>query len=241
MGNIIKVGMADLNVCKAPDGLTTLGLGSCIGLTLYDPVTKIGGMVHYMLPDSTKVSNNSNKAKFADTGIDELLKKVIAAGASKTRLVAKIAGGAKMFEVSGLSDVGNIGARNAEAAKKILKEKGIRMAVATSSSPELYEPALKKNGIYEYFKAFVTVSEVKRGKGFPDIYEKAAEKLSLPPETCVVYEDILAGIRGAKMGGFAAVGVYDRSGEGNRAKMEQEADRYVTSFKELMNGGDSFF
>ena len=72
MGNIIKVGMADLNVCKAPDGLTTLGLGSCIGLTLYDPVTKIGGMVHYMLPDSTKVSNNSNKAKFADTGIDEL-------------------------------------------------------------------------------------------------------------------------------------------------------------------------
>lgn len=76
---------------------------------------------------------------------------------------------------------------------------------------------------------------------FPDIYEKAAEKLSLPPETCVVYEDILTGIRGAKMGGFAAVGVYDRSGEGNRAKMEQEADRYVTSFKELMNGGDSFF
>ena len=241
MGNIIKVGMADLNVCKAPDGLTTLGLGSCIGLTLYDPVTKIGGMVHYMLPDSTKVSNNSNKAKFADTGIDELLEKVIAAGASRSRLVAKIAGGAKMFEVSGLSDVGNIGARNAEAAKKILKEKGIRMAVATSSSPELYEPALKRNGIYEYFKAFVTVSEVKRGKGFPDIYEKAAEKLSLPPETCVVYEDILAGIRGAKMGGFAAVGVYDRSGEGNRAKMEQEADRYVTSFKELMNGGDSFF
>ena len=117
MGNIIKVGMADLNVCKAPDGLTTLGLGSCIGLTLYDPVTKIGGMVHYMLPDSTKVSNNSNKAKFADTGIEELLKKVIAAGASKTRLVAKI----------GLSDVGNIGARNAEAAKKILKEKGIRL------------------------------------------------------------------------------------------------------------------
>ncbi len=114
MGNIIKVGMADLNVCKAPDGLTTLGLGSCIGLTLYDPVTKIGGMVHYMLPDSTKVSNNSNKAKFADTGIEELLKKVIAAGASKTRLVAKIAGG-------------NIGARNAEAAKKILKEKGIRL------------------------------------------------------------------------------------------------------------------
>lgn len=90
MGNIIKVGMADLNVCKAPDGLTTLGLGSCIGLTLYDPVTKIGGMVHYMLPDSTKVSNNSNKAKFADTGIEELLKKVIAAGQVRQGLLPRL-------------------------------------------------------------------------------------------------------------------------------------------------------
>ncbi len=127
MSEVIKVGMADLNICKAPDVITTLGLGSCIGLTFYDPVTKIGGMVHYMLPDSTKVKNNSNIAKFGDTGIEELLKRVVAAGASRTRLVAKIAGGAKMFEVSGLSDIGNIGARNAEAAKVKLKELGIRL------------------------------------------------------------------------------------------------------------------
>ena len=127
MSEVIKVGMADLNVCKAPDVITTLGLGSCIGLVFYDPVSKVGGMVHYMLPDSTKVRNNSNIAKFADTGIDELLRRVIAAGANKGRLIAMIAGGARMFEVSGLSDVGNIGARNAEAAKKILKEKGIRL------------------------------------------------------------------------------------------------------------------
>lgn len=127
MGEVIKVGMADLNICKAPNVITTLGLGSCIGLTFYDPVTKIGGMVHYMLPDSTKVKNNSNIAKFGDTGIEELLKRVVAAGASRTRLVAKIAGGAKMFEVSGLSDIGNIGARNAEAAKIKLKELGIRL------------------------------------------------------------------------------------------------------------------
>ena len=127
MGEMIKVGMADLNICKAPNVITTLGLGSCIGLTLYDPVTKIGGMVHYMLPDSTKVRNNSNIAKFGDTGIRELLNRVVAAGASRTRLVAKIAGGARMFEVSGLSEVGNIGARNAEAAKEMLKELGIRL------------------------------------------------------------------------------------------------------------------
>lgn len=127
MGQVIKVGMADLNICKAPDVITTLGLGSCIGLVFYDPVAKIGGMVHYMLPDSTQVRNNSNIAKFADTGINELLKRVIAAGANRGRLVAKIAGGAKMFEVSGLSDVGNIGARNAAAAKQMLKSLGIRL------------------------------------------------------------------------------------------------------------------
>ena len=55
MGKVIKVGMADLNICKAPDIITTIGLGSCIGLALYDPVTKVGGLVHYMLPDRKSV------------------------------------------------------------------------------------------------------------------------------------------------------------------------------------------
>ncbi len=121
----IKVGMADLNICKSPDMITTLGLGSCIGIALYDPVTKIGGLAHIMLPDSTQMRNNTNIAKFADTGIEELVKRMIAAGASKNRLVAKIAGGAKMFEVSGLSAIGNVGERNAQASKKKLKELGI--------------------------------------------------------------------------------------------------------------------
>ena len=122
MGVTIKVGMADLKLAKAPDLLTTLGLGSCIGLTLYDPVSKVGGLVHYMLPDSTKLKNNTNIAKFGDTGIRELYKQVVANGANPRRLVAKIAGGAKMFEVSGLSNVGNVGERNAEEAVLILKE-----------------------------------------------------------------------------------------------------------------------
>lgn len=124
---MIKVGMADLNIGKSPDVITTIGLGSCIGIAVYDSVTKIGGLVHIMLPDSTRMKNNSNVAKFADTGIEELIKKMTEAGASKTRMVAKIAGGARMFEVSGLSDVGNIGAKNAEASKKKLKELGIRL------------------------------------------------------------------------------------------------------------------
>ena len=127
MSEVIKVGMADLNLCRDPDIIPTLGLGSCIGIALYDPSTKIGGLAHIMLPDSTKMRNNSNIAKFADTGIEELLNRMIKAGAVKSRLVAKIAGGAKMFEVSGLSDIGNVGQRNAEASRAKLKQLGIRL------------------------------------------------------------------------------------------------------------------
>ena len=127
MNDVIRVGIADMNTCMAGDTITTIGLGSCVGIVLYERTKNIAGLVHIMLPDSTKVRNNSNIAKFGDTGIRELLKRVVAAGASKSRLIAKIAGGARMFEVSGLSDVGNIGARNAEAAKAILKELGIRL------------------------------------------------------------------------------------------------------------------
>lgn len=122
MGNLIKVGMADLQVGRSTDVLTTLGLGSCIGLTFYDPVMKIGGLVHYMLPDSTKLKNNSNIAKFGDTGIRELLRRVLQLGADQRRLVSKIAGGACMFEMAGSSALGNVGQRNAEAARIILKQ-----------------------------------------------------------------------------------------------------------------------
>ena len=97
MSEIIKVGMADLNICKSPDGLTTLGLGSCVGIAMRDPLTKVGGLAHIMLPDSTAIKDNSNLPKFADTGIVELIDQIVRAGGSKTRLVAKIAGGAQMF------------------------------------------------------------------------------------------------------------------------------------------------
>ena len=117
--------MADLKTGKNPDILTTLGLGSCIGIALWDPVTKIGGLAHVMLPDSTKIRNNSNIAKFADTGIAELVRQIEAMGVPKKRLVAKIAGGARMFEVSGSTSVGNIGEKNAIASKQKLQELGI--------------------------------------------------------------------------------------------------------------------
>ena len=127
MGNMIKVGMADLNICKAPDAITTLGLGSCIGVVLYDMRTKICGMVHIMLPDSTAIKTNDNPAKFADTGIRDLLALLAKQGVNKTSLQAKIAGGAQMFAFSTNNDLLRVGQRNAEAVKKVLAGYGIRL------------------------------------------------------------------------------------------------------------------
>lgn len=127
MGIMVKVGMADLNVCSSPDALTTLGLGSCVGISLYDSVSKTAGMVHVMLPDSTKIKNNENIAKFADTGIDALIQKMMHLGANKNRLVAKIAGGAQMFAFSSNNDMLRIGERNVEASKAKLASLGIKI------------------------------------------------------------------------------------------------------------------
>lgn len=125
MGEIIKVGMADLKVCLSPDGVTTLGLGSCVGIALRDPVTKVGGLAHIMLPDSTAIRNGGqNIAKFADTGIMELVRQMEKAGAKKSRMVAKIAGGAAMF-VTDRPDVVQVGKRNVEATQKKLAELNI--------------------------------------------------------------------------------------------------------------------
>lgn len=127
MSKIIKVGMADLNVCVSPDGITTIGLGSCVGIAVRDPVTKIGGLAHVMLPDSTAIKSNTNIPKFADTGIEELVKRVVAMGASRTRLVAKIAGGAQMFAFQSKSAMVRVGERNVEASKKKLAELRIKI------------------------------------------------------------------------------------------------------------------
>ncbi len=127
MGKSVLVGMADLNICKAPDSITTLGLGSCVGIAIRDPGTKIGGLAHIMLPDSKEISSVTHVPKFADTGIEELVKKVTAAGANRKTLVAKIAGGAQMFASNTNSNTLKVGARNVIAVKKKLQELGIRL------------------------------------------------------------------------------------------------------------------
>lgn len=127
MADLIKVGMADYKVGRSPSNLISYGLGSCIGISLYDPVKKVGGLLHIMLPDSTQARASDNPAKFADTGIPLMINDVVALGATKARLVAKIAGGAQMFAFSNATDIMRVGNRNAEVCKQVLRRNGIRV------------------------------------------------------------------------------------------------------------------
>ncbi|MEF3304839.1 chemotaxis protein CheD [Paenibacillus sp. GYB003] len=118
----IKVGMADLNVTSGTGILKTTGLGSCVGVTLYDPKAKVAGMAHVMLPSSDIAKEGSlNIAKYADTAIPELVDRMARLGAARSRMVAKLAGGAQMFAFGTTSDTMRIGPRNVESCKARLK------------------------------------------------------------------------------------------------------------------------
>lgn len=121
----VKVGIADLNLVVYPEKIMTIGLGSCIGIALYDKTLKVAGLAHIMLPDSTQFKNVTQPLKFADLAIPILIEKMLEKGCKKRNLVAKIAGGASMFNFSDKSMVSDIGSRNAEAVKKVLSKEGI--------------------------------------------------------------------------------------------------------------------
>jgi chemotaxis protein CheD len=124
---IIKVGMAELQVGIGEGILRTTGLGSCVGVTLYDYAAKIGGMAHVMLPDSGIARGGAiNRAKFADTAIPEMLERMVRLGASIGRIRAKLAGGAQMFAFSGnQSELMRVGPRNVEKCREVLAKLGI--------------------------------------------------------------------------------------------------------------------
>ncbi len=125
---IIKVGIAQMNVVKVPNIIRTSGLGSCVGVVLYDELKHVAGLIHVMLPDSTLSRSGAiNVAKFADTGIAALIELLKAEGASKLSLKAKIAGGAQMFQFTSDKDTMRIGPRNVEAVKNELRKHGIRV------------------------------------------------------------------------------------------------------------------
>lgn len=118
---VVKVGIADLNVVRSPNHIRTSGLGSCVGLILFDKINEVAGLAHIMLPDSSLANKGSmNHAKYADTAIPQLISRLIDAGARPRSLQAKIAGGAQMFQFQASSDMMRIGPRNVEAIKRIL-------------------------------------------------------------------------------------------------------------------------
>lgn len=127
MSELIKVGMADFKVGRNPNSLISYGLGSCIGIALYDTVSKIGGLAHIMLPDSTQARSAENPAKFANTALPLMLEEIVKLGAAKSRITAKIAGGSQMFTFANATDVMRVGERNAEAVRMLLKKMDIKI------------------------------------------------------------------------------------------------------------------
>ncbi|MFC4735628.1 chemotaxis protein CheD [Bacillus daqingensis] len=126
MSEIIKVGMADMKSAQPGEKLRTTGLGSCVGLILYDQKSRMAVMAHIMLPDSRNVSAPLNRAKFADTAVEDMLRYFQTRGVPSGRLLAKLAGGAQMFSFSD-SDTFRIGPRNTEAVKRLLADASIRI------------------------------------------------------------------------------------------------------------------
>ncbi|MBS4172541.1 chemotaxis protein CheD [Bacillus sp. FJAT-49736] len=129
MSEVVKVGIADMNIVFSPNTIRTTGLGSCVGVIIYDPFQSIAGLAHVMLPDSgiAKTQKELNKAKFADTAIKELTERLLNKGCKKFHLKSKIAGGAEMFSFSSTNDFMKIGPRNVEAVKTALKAEGIEL------------------------------------------------------------------------------------------------------------------
>ena len=120
---VVKVGIADMNIVKPPYSIRTSGLGSCVGLVLYDEQKALAGLVHVMLPDSSlSKAGGLNIAKFADTAVKAMVERLVKEGARLSCLKAKMAGGAQMFQFASGGDLMRIGPRNVEAIRKELAE-----------------------------------------------------------------------------------------------------------------------
>lgn len=161
MSKTIVVGISDYNIATTGDVLVTYALGSCVGICLYDPVSKIAGLSHIMLPTITDFSDSNLKnqpGKYADTAIELLLQKMLDSGVVRIRLRAKIAGGAQMFAPVNNTNLAGIGERNVLAVKKEL---------ARLKVPIIAEDIGKNYGRTVYFGAddgLMTVKSVNKGE-----------------------------------------------------------------------------
>lgn len=120
-----RVKIAEIRIGQTPAVLKAYGLGSCVAVALYDPEVRFGGLGHLLLPDRPKKNAPGSESKYVDAGILEIVDALVQAGASQERLVAKVVGGANMFETSYQTMVKGIGARNARSARATLATLGI--------------------------------------------------------------------------------------------------------------------
>lgn len=124
-----------------------------------------------------------------------------------------------------------------DGAKKFIekcKANGLKCTYATASADILCDTVLKANNVYEYFDSKAYVYEVDKDKSEPDVYLLAAERLNLNPKECIVFEDIIEGVKSAKKGGFTVCGVYDNSSAKDEKEIREFADYYISSFSELL-------
>ena len=115
-----------------------------------------------------------------------------------------------------------------------LKSLDIKIGLATSNSIPLLEATLKNNGIYHLFDAITVTEEVKKSKENPDVYLLCANKLNVPPENCIVFEDIIAAVKGAKLAGMKVIGVYDKASEDQEELLSKACDKYIYDYNELV-------
>lgn len=158
-GEKIIIGIADLVVVHNPAVLVTIGLGSCVAISIRDPVARFGGLSHILLPSIAESTNKSNPMKFADSAIQMVVDQLLQKGCLKSRLEAKMAGGASMFNIGGNSI--NIGERNVEAVKKKLQE--LNIPILASDVGSNYGRTVEFNiasGIMYVKSAFHGVKEI---------------------------------------------------------------------------------
>jgi chemotaxis protein CheD len=123
----IEVNIAEVKIVRSPDVLVTRGLGSCLGITIYDPLKKIGGMAHAMLPDIDVAKVKSNPARFVNSVIRKMVEDLEKEGGFRSRFVAKIFGGAHMFSFISADNILNVGQKNIDTAIEVFKDLGVKV------------------------------------------------------------------------------------------------------------------
>ena len=156
----LTIGIADMKMAKGEGMLVTYALGSCIGICLQDKISKLSALIHIMLPLNME-AGRKNTMKYADTGIRETLKQMEARGSRRGNIVAKVAGGAKMFETASGSSLGNIGKRNIDSVHMILKAEQIRLLAedvgGTTARTITFDPATGMVTVKSYGKPDHTI------------------------------------------------------------------------------------